>query len=138
MVGRHGRVEAEHLGAGTDQRGAVPQAGEFGIEHRPHRLPIEAASQFETGGEGWEIVVYHNVQKSTKQRINESHHSMRSFAIRATPASINPASRAAAALSGSTITPASRSFASCWLNGCGSASVPQTDATKTMWRPGLR
>ena len=76
-----------------------------------HRLPIEAASQFETGGEGWEIVVYHNVQESTNQRINESHHSMRSFAIRATPGWIRPASRAAEALSGRTRTPASRSLA---------------------------
>ena len=88
MIGRHGRVEAKHLGARADQRGAVLQAWEFGIERRPHRLPVEAARQFEAGGEGREIVVHYHVSwKSGNQTESQTPpFAIRHSLIHATPA----------------------------------------------------
>jgi hypothetical protein len=51
VVGGAPGVEAEHLRAGPEQRGRVPQPGKGLVEHRAHRLGVELARQPQPGHE---------------------------------------------------------------------------------------
>src|SRR5207248_8030429 len=48
VVPRHLVVEAENVGAVTDERGGVLEIGKVTRENRPHRLEVEAARQLES------------------------------------------------------------------------------------------
>jgi hypothetical protein len=57
VVGGAGRVEAQHLGAGPDERRGVAEPRKLAAQDRPDRFGVETPGQFDSGSEFHGLIV---------------------------------------------------------------------------------